>query len=314
MNMNLPPSVVSLMHSMNTYGRYDIAPTHHVGSLSYEPESQSRSERTVDSNEKPHQQITSEHVTGPTPNDVINGRGQGVQRHPGNEKYRELVSRNKGLYATCPRSDKAKISRAIVAAVRQFGGGFLELDERSGEYFDIGEKKAVAKTSQALREGQTKIRKKMHKESDKHDYDTSLLARGETGPLPFEDYLGHCLRVLDSLYHREKTAPGLPLPTIDRVVSKPPACAAKEPNVAAKANARSKPMALADKEIIEYSLRVLESQPLYETEQFLLPPLPTLEMDLQCPSIVSEVSNDDKSEAGQSQASNLELLASICAV
>jgi len=43
--------------------------------------------------------------------------------------------------------------------VRALGGRFLELDERSGIYHDIGNKKAMEKTSQALREGQTEIRK-----------------------------------------------------------------------------------------------------------------------------------------------------------
>eukprot|EP01083_Nonionella_stella_P005423 15674_1 len=96
--------------------------------------------------------------------DVINGRGQGVQRHPGNIKYRALVFFNKGLYAKCPRSDKAKISKGIVAAVRELGGRFLESDEHAdGVYWDIGDKKAWAKTSQALREGQTKIRQGQQK-------------------------------------------------------------------------------------------------------------------------------------------------------
>ena len=38
-------------------------------------------------------------ITSPTLRDVLNGRGQGVQRHPGNVKYRTLVFVNKvGLY------------------------------------------------------------------------------------------------------------------------------------------------------------------------------------------------------------------------
>jgi hypothetical protein len=46
--------------------------------------------------------------------------------------------------------------QGIVAAVRNVGGRFLELDERSGIYHDIGDRKAIKKTSQALREGQTR--------------------------------------------------------------------------------------------------------------------------------------------------------------
>ena len=34
-------------------------------------------------------------ITTYTPRDVLNGRGQGVQRHPGNVKYRTLVYVNK---------------------------------------------------------------------------------------------------------------------------------------------------------------------------------------------------------------------------
>ena len=34
-------------------------------------------------------------VIVPTSRDVLNGRGQGVQRHPGNVKYRKLVFANK---------------------------------------------------------------------------------------------------------------------------------------------------------------------------------------------------------------------------
>ena len=34
-------------------------------------------------------------ITAPTKKDVLQGRGQGVQRHPGNVKYRTLVFVNK---------------------------------------------------------------------------------------------------------------------------------------------------------------------------------------------------------------------------
>ena len=45
-------------------------------------------------------------ITAPTKKDVLQGRGQGVQRHPGNVKYRTLVFVNKVsiiciLYVKC---------------------------------------------------------------------------------------------------------------------------------------------------------------------------------------------------------------------
>jgi hypothetical protein len=52
-----------------------------------------------------------------------------------------LVFVNKELYAKCPRSDKSKISKGIVAAIRHSGGRFLEHNERQDVYFDIGDKK-----------------------------------------------------------------------------------------------------------------------------------------------------------------------------
>ena len=49
-------------------------------------------------------------------------------------------------------------SQGIVVAVRLLGGRFLELDRGTGAYEDIWDKKAIEKTSAALREGQQEIR------------------------------------------------------------------------------------------------------------------------------------------------------------
>ena len=76
-------------------------------------------------------------------------------------RYRRLVTLNKGLYITCLKTEKLKISRSIVAAIREQKGRFLERDSKKGTWYDIGDKKAIEKTSQALREGQPKLRKQM---------------------------------------------------------------------------------------------------------------------------------------------------------
>eukprot|EP00986_Skeletonema_menzelii_P020483 scaffold31294_cov228-Skeletonema_menzelii.AAC.1 len=89
------------------------------------------------------------------------GRGSGTQNHCGNVTYRKLE-----LYATSSKFDKLKISKAIVAATREFGGRFLQVDDdRGGAHFDIGDKPAWSKTSQALREGQKEIREKLAQEN-----------------------------------------------------------------------------------------------------------------------------------------------------
>jgi hypothetical protein len=102
-----------------------------------------------------------EDVTDTQETDVLCGRGGAALRHPGNQTYRRLVNLNKGLYITCLKTEKLKISRSIVAAIREQKGRFLEKDNKNGTWYDIGDKKAVEKTSQALREGQPKLRKKI---------------------------------------------------------------------------------------------------------------------------------------------------------
>ena len=100
-------------------------------------------------------------ITDSQESDVLCGRGGAALRHPGNQTYRRLVNLNKQLYITCFKSEKLKISRSIVAAIREQYGRFLEKDSEAGTWYDIGDKKAIEKTSQALREGQPKLRQKM---------------------------------------------------------------------------------------------------------------------------------------------------------
>mmetsp|Transcript_11199 Transcript_11199/g.27530 ORF Transcript_11199/g.27530 Transcript_11199/m.27530 type:complete len:552 (-) Transcript_11199:185-1840(-) len=108
-------------------------------------------------------------------NDIICGRGGLALKHPGNMAYRKLVGRNKTIYATCLKTEKLRISKSIIAAIREINGRFLEredgktsqsLDEKDADgkpitWKDIGDKRAVEKTSQALREGQPKLLKKL---------------------------------------------------------------------------------------------------------------------------------------------------------
>ena len=56
-----------------------------------------------------------------------------------------------------------KISRSIVETVRRLDppGRFLEKDQVTAKWHDIGDKKAVEKTSQALRTGAAPLRKQL---------------------------------------------------------------------------------------------------------------------------------------------------------
>lgn len=118
---------------------------------------------------------TTEVITQVTANDIICGRKGVALKHPGNLAYRKIVGMNKEAYATCLKNEKLRISKSIVAAMREVGGRFIErvdgkvsssLDERDDDgnlvsYRDIGDRRAVEKTSQALREGQPKLLRKL---------------------------------------------------------------------------------------------------------------------------------------------------------
>lgn len=112
--------------------------------------------------EEEEEEEDSSHITVTRETDVLCGRGGKALRHPGNQTYRRLVTLNKGLYTTCLKAEKLKISKSIVAAVREQKGRFLEKNTDGSEsWYDIEDKKAVEKTSQALREGQPQLRKKI---------------------------------------------------------------------------------------------------------------------------------------------------------
>lgn len=122
-----------------------------------------------------------EDVTKPTNNDVLFGRGGGVNRHAGNVYFRKLVSQHEMDYRTTSRKyEKTDISARIVALIRRLDppGRFLKQvavdsstvssngaggDGANGTeggsgggralvWRDVGDEKARNKTSQALRE------------------------------------------------------------------------------------------------------------------------------------------------------------------
>jgi hypothetical protein len=86
-------------------------------------------------------------------NDVLCGRGGGTNTQIGNRRFRSLVQEFQPTYLLCRRKEKPLIARTIVLIIRHRGGRFLKKDEGNGMLFEVGDEKAEAKTSQALREG-----------------------------------------------------------------------------------------------------------------------------------------------------------------
>uniref|UniRef100_A0A7S2KQV1 DUF6824 domain-containing protein n=1 Tax=Leptocylindrus danicus TaxID=163516 RepID=A0A7S2KQV1_9STRA len=111
-------------------------------------------------------QPTLTNVTKPFPNDVLCGRGGGSQNHIGNKEYRSVIAMNKRRYIEASRRHKSLLVESIVKAVRLQNppGRFLEKDSKTGMWNDIGDKRAFAKTCQAIREGAPKIREEMQRE------------------------------------------------------------------------------------------------------------------------------------------------------
>uniref|UniRef100_A0A7S4QYL5 DUF6824 domain-containing protein n=1 Tax=Ditylum brightwellii TaxID=49249 RepID=A0A7S4QYL5_9STRA len=85
--------------------------------------------------------------------DVLLGRGGGTNSQIGNRHFRSLVQDFQPIYLTMRRKDKPLMARSLVLIVRNRGGRFLKKGEAIGEYYEVGDEKAEAKASQALREG-----------------------------------------------------------------------------------------------------------------------------------------------------------------
>jgi hypothetical protein len=109
------------------------------------------------------QQQQQPEVITPHDHDVLSGRGNFVNYHAGNEHFRALVRKHKVAYVACPKPQKAKFSRMIVEEIRNRNppGRFLKQDNSTKLWYDIGEKKALDKTRQALREGAPEIMKEL---------------------------------------------------------------------------------------------------------------------------------------------------------
>jgi len=116
-------------------------------------------------------------IRDPSPNDILCGRGVGTNHHPGNKRYRKLVEDRKIEYVNVKRKrDKSVVALDIVKKWRSQSppGRFLRMDDKTGLWSDVGDKKAREKTSQALREKAPQIRREL--EEAGYPGEVSLLA------------------------------------------------------------------------------------------------------------------------------------------
>jgi hypothetical protein len=105
-------------------------------------------------------------IKEPHEHDVLYGRGGGTNHHPGNKHYRRMVEDRKLDYVNSKRLDKPLVALEIIKTWRGQTppGRFLKMDDKTGLWLDVGDKKAREKTSQALREKAPEIRRKQEEE------------------------------------------------------------------------------------------------------------------------------------------------------
>jgi hypothetical protein len=86
--------------------------------------------------------------------DVLSHRRGGSNRHPGNQKYRQLITDLRKEYQrTSGRRVKKLLCQATLAFIKEYGGCFVKKDRHSGmRYYEIPEEEARNKIAQALRE------------------------------------------------------------------------------------------------------------------------------------------------------------------
>ncbi|KAL7574990.1 hypothetical protein ACA910_010808 [Epithemia clementina (nom. ined.)] len=89
-------------------------------------------------------------VTVLNDNDVLFGRGNPVNQHPGNIRFRELCASYRAVYLKLATSKKRPLAESIVEMCQ---GRFLELDPNdSSRYVFVSYSRCVEKVCQALRE------------------------------------------------------------------------------------------------------------------------------------------------------------------
>lgn len=97
----------------------------------------------------------------PHANDILCGRGKTINAHLGNRQFHSVISNIKVEYIAATKENKKNYGKLVVQAIRSLNppGRFLKKDKEDGLWYDIGEKKSLLKTRQALREKAPVLRK-----------------------------------------------------------------------------------------------------------------------------------------------------------
>lgn len=94
-------------------------------------------------------------IKKPRHNDILSGRGNGINSHIGNERYRSLVKGVKTDYVKTPRTHRAEFALKIYEDIKKWNppGRFLKKNQTTQLWEELEKDKALNKIKQALREG-----------------------------------------------------------------------------------------------------------------------------------------------------------------
>jgi hypothetical protein len=105
---------------------------------------------------------SSQTIRNPNNEDILSGRGSGINNHPGNIFFRQIVQDNRPQYIKSSPGDKKLIIKEIVDIAASHGR-FLKQDTVTLLWSQISYDDAKKKTGQALREAPSSINNKQER-------------------------------------------------------------------------------------------------------------------------------------------------------
>ena len=93
-------------------------------------------------------------ISQPHQHDVLGGRGNSSNMHPGNIMFRDLVMQDHAKYSLASNAEKKNIASQIIDTIKNKNppGRFLTQDKETGAWICMSSEKASQKVCQRLRE------------------------------------------------------------------------------------------------------------------------------------------------------------------
>lgn len=120
--------------------------------------SQNTQNTPTDLQKNPSEKEESFSVQAPREFDVIKGRGNGANLHPGNVSFRKIVSAHKDAYYVSSNDEKKKIVYRIIQLVQASNPPGRFLTEDAGVWKPMDQRSIFRKVGQALREHQVRLK------------------------------------------------------------------------------------------------------------------------------------------------------------